>query len=311
MWKSKTLVLIFVLLHNIYSSDKTNRETIANQGGDIQNRCEHRKMLGKMACIPNNYMKEDAPGRPTSIKTKLEIDNIREINDKEMRLTFEVYLELIWVDNRIITLSTDKPVVLNNKIINKIWKPDLWIKNLYNFKVHTVVEPTSGLMITKDNDCNYSFCHESRNEVDTIIHYNMEAEVTIYCNFKFDGYPMDTQFCEFVMDGSYWVDDVVIFEYELGLFRETEKNVLLDEFDIGMVFKLSNDKSGINSKFILKRNIFPFFLKYYLPSAAIVVMASLSFFVTKDSNAILGRMAMVVTLILTLTNILIAQQVSI
>ena len=309
MWKSKTSILIFILLHNIYSSDKTKSKTMVNEGKDIPDICEQRTMLGKMACIPNNYMKEDAPERPTIIKTKLEIDNVREINDKEMRLAFEVYLELLWVDNRIITFSTDKPVVLNNNIINKIWKPDLWIKNLYNFKVHTVVEPTSGLMITKDNDCNDSFCTKSQNNADTIIHYNMEAEVSVYCNFKFDGYPMDTQSCEFVMDGSYCVDDVVIFEYELGLFRETEKNVLLDEFDIEMVSKLSNNKSGINSKFVLKRNIFPFFLKYYLPSAAIVIMASLTFFVTKDSNAILGRMAMVVTLILTLTNILIAQQV--
>ena len=309
MWKSKTVILIFVLLHNIHSSDKTKSKTMVNEDKDIPDICEHSTMLGQMVCIPNNYMKEDAPEIPTIIKTKLEIDNIREINDKEMRLTFEVYLELLWVDNRIITLSTNKPVVLNNKIINKIWKPDLWIKNLYNFKVHTVIEPTIGLMITKGNDCKDSFCHNSRNEVDTNIHYNMEAEVSVYCNFKFDGYPMDTQICEFIMDGSYWVDDVVIFEYELGLFRETEKNVILDEFDIEMVSKLNNNKSGINSKFILKRNIFPFFLKYYLPSAAIVIMASLSFFVTKDSNAILGRMAMVVTLILTLTNILIAQQV--
>ena len=120
MWKSKTLILIFVLLHNIYSSDKTKRKILANEDRDITDICENRTMLGKMGCIPNNYMKEDAPERPTIIKTKLEIDNIREINDKEMRLTFEVYLELFWVDNRVITLSTDKPVVLNNKVITKI-----------------------------------------------------------------------------------------------------------------------------------------------------------------------------------------------
>ena len=116
-------------------------------------------------------------------------------------------------------------------------------------------------------------------------------------------------FCEFTVDGSYWRDDVVTFKYELGLFGETEKNVLLDEFDIDVVFTPRQNSSGISSTFILRRNIFPYIIKYYLPSAAIIIMSSLSFLVTKHSSAIIGRMAMVVTLILTLTNILIAQQV--
>ena len=314
MFTTQKAIFILALISNVCHAEMSQEQNLTNENVEYPSICRNGTILGEAACLPSNYLKEDAPERPTVIKTKMEIDNIREINDKEMKIMFELYLELIWADDRIIPLSTDKPVPLNNKIINKIWKPDLWIKNLYNFKIHTLLESTSGLMIIKENDCEDSTCDGSESQGKATVYYNLEAEVSVYCNFNFDGYPMDTQKCDFIMAGSYWLEDVVTFKYEMALFGETEKNVLLDAFDINMIFNPSSNSSelfydSLSSTFILRRNIFPYILKYYLPAAAIVIMSSLSFLVTKDSNAIIGRMAIVVTLILTLTNILIAQQV--
>ena len=145
MLTTQKAIFISALISNVCHAELSQEQNLTNENVEYPSICRNGTILGEAACLPSNYLKEDAPERPTVIKTKMEIDNIREINDKEMKIMFELYLELIWADSRIIPLSTDKPVPLNNKIINKIWKPDLWIKNLYNFKIHTLLESTSGL----------------------------------------------------------------------------------------------------------------------------------------------------------------------
>jgi hypothetical protein len=272
--------------------------------------CENGTLIAGNICIPYGYMKGEAPEKPTIIKTNFEIDNIRKINDKEMRITVEFYLELVWKDNRIKTkLLEDEVMVLNNKVIETIWKPDLWIKNLHDFKIHNVLEPTSGLMIMNGDNCEVSSCTEKGTKQNTIITYNFEAQATIYCNFRFSNYPMDKQRCDLVIDRAYPISNVVNFVFEIGLFAVTGKNEVLDDFDIEVVFDPVSNQTGIRGTIHLRRNIFPYIIKYYLPCAAIMTMSSLSFFMSKESGAILGRMALLVTQFLTLTNILIAQQV--
>ena len=57
------------------------------------------------------------PKRPTDVITSFEINNIREVNDKEMRITIDFYQELIWIDNRIKTnIPTNESIVLNNEL---------------------------------------------------------------------------------------------------------------------------------------------------------------------------------------------------
>ena len=269
--------------------------------------CENGTLLSTTVCIPEGYLIGEVPDKPTVVETKIEINNIREVNNKKMRLTLDFYQELKWIDNRIKTaLAPNSFSVLNNNLINKIWKPDLWIKNLCDFNLHSVLEPTGGLLITNKVICESDECGETERKGDTIVAYNMEAEATIYCNFEFLQYPMDTQYCDFEMDGSYPYPNIIELLFKAGQFGITNKNSNVDDFAIQINFK--NNQTGMHSKIHLKRYILPFVIKYYLPSIAIITVSLISFLISVYS--IPARVALLVTQFLTLTNILIAQQVN-
>ena len=267
--------------------------------------CQNGTLLSRSVCVPEGYLKGEAPDNPTLVKTMMEINNIREVNNKKMRLTLDFYQELQWIDNRIRTsLSAEDTSVLNNYLIDNIWKPDLWIKNLCDFKLQSVLEPTSGLLITSKEMCYSQNCTQKDIKRNTVISYNIEAEATIYCNFKFMNFPMDTQYCDFVMDGSYPYP-IIELKFELGQFGITNQNSNVDDFAIEITFK--NNQTGMHSTIKLERCILPFIIKYYLPCIAIITVSLINFLISVSS--IPARVALLVTQFLTLTNILIAQQV--
>ena len=147
-------------------------------------------------------------------------------------------------------------------------------------------------------------------KTNTKIVYNLEAQATIYCNFQFFYYPMDYQTCDFEMDGAYPRPGIVNFIFHAGFFAVTNKNAILDDFEINVTYKDGSNRTGIHGVITLGRSIFPYVIKYYLPCIAIIAMSALSFVMSKESEAIVGRVALLVTQFLTLTNILIAQQVN-
>ena len=301
---------IFVYINFVNSLSATSSPSSTSKYAERKLDCENGTLLSTSVCIPEGYLKEEVPEIPTVANTKIEINNIREVIDKKMRITLDFYQELIWVDNRIKTrLATNAVSVLNNNAINNIWKPDLWIKNLADFKLYGVLGPTCGLMIMDKEYCDHFNCTEKETKRNTLVSYNLEALATIYCNFHFQNYPMDIQYCEFMMDGAYPYPKIVKFSFELGVFGVTNKNSNIDDFDIEITFTYRNNQTGIHSVIKLERYIFPFLIKYYIPCTAIITMSSASFLLSKEHIA--ARVAVLVTNFLTLTNIQMAQQVNI
>ena len=272
--------------------------------------CENGTLLSSTVCVPNGYLKGEVPEIPTIVKTRIEVNNVLEVNDKKMRITLDFYQDLIWTDNRLITnLSKNGFSVLNNDLISQIWMPDLWIKNLFDFKLLGVLKPTTGLIITvEENHCGRSNCSkEDRSRYNTVVTYNMEAQATIHCNFHFINYPLDTQHCEFLMDGSYPYPNIVDLSFELGLFGVTNQNMNIDDFTVDIRFEDKENQTGIHSTIKLQRCLLPFVIKYYLPCIAIITVSLISFLISVDSTP--ARVGLLVTQFLTLINILIAMQV--
>ena len=137
--------------------------------------------------------------------------------------------------------------------------------------------------------------------------YNLEAQATVYCNFNFLNYPMDTQTCDFTIDGSYPYPDIVEFRFKEGHFGVTNHNFNTDDFVIDVTFKDNTNETGIHSTINMKRCVLPFIIKYYLPAIAVISVSSIGFLLPLYS--VPARVVLLVTQFLTLTNILIAQQV--
>ena len=296
------ILLYFLFTYNLHLQNGCMADKIG------KNDCNKGVLLSKSVCIPEGYLKGEAPSKNTIVYTYIEINNLRAVNDKQMSISLDYYQDMRWVDNRIQTKfeAYEDISVLNNNLIDQIWMPDLWIQNLYAHELHSVLQPTGGLTIGKN--CGKYKCIEEEEMHSTLIRYNLEALATIYCNFDFINYPMDTQTCEFVMDGAYPEPGVVQFELKHGQFGTTHKNTNTDDFEIDISFaNKTQNPFGVHCTIKMKRCLLPFVIKYYLPCIAIIIVSLISFLISIDSLP--ARVALLVTQFLTLTNILIAQQV--
>ena len=173
--------------------------------------------------------------------------------------------------------------------------------------------PSIGLSVLRTDSCTPSNCSSNQKKFDTAILFNFEARATVFCNFKFFSYPMDTQTCDFVMSSAYPFPNVIEFKLQETGFGTTFNSSNTDEFELYTTFNdirlqiVDRRFSGISCRLKMVRRLLPYILRYYLPCIAIVVLTMISFLLAL--NLIEARSTLLVTILLTLTNILMAQQV--
>ena len=191
-----------------------------------------------------------------------------------------------------------------------------------SFKRLSILNPTNGfLKIHSKQDNN-------------LVDYVFNAEVTISCDFLYRAYPMDEQHCELRMgsishgrnlefvlwskvpgvafhDSKFDSPPPETFDMK-GFHMTVEKTT--DNFtyctsDSMKKIKLCKEKHIQHVVFDIqmKRLFQPFFMHYYAPCIAIVLVTQTSFIIPPD--CIPGRVALLVTQFLTLVNIFIDQQV--
>ena len=267
--------------------------------------CPRGKLLSSSICIPNEYRKGELPQIPLEINTAVEVNNIREIDDKKMTISLEFHPQLVWEDGRILTNFSNEEKksgkVLNNVNLGYLWKPDLLIKNICDFKVHTILEDMSGFAIGN------GLALGLRDE--TVVWYEFSARAVIYCNFQFLRYPMDHQECNFTIGTTYPARRAIIFVFHTSEFSFKDARQNTDQFNLQLQNLDKDAKNDTKFGFTIRmsRRLQPFIMECYLPCIAIVVVSHISFIVPLD--ALPGRIALLVTQFLTLANICIHQQV--
>ena len=178
------LILIVGVLNDNPHAEVVGQSKYADlNNGERFVECPGGVLLSSSICIPHGYRKGEPPKIPVEIHTAIEVKNIREIDDKKMTVSLEFHPQFAWCDDRIVTNFTDyekkKGKVMNNNNIEKLWKPNLLIKNLSEFELHSVLEDVSGLSI--GNGLVLGLNNE------TIVWYKFSANASIYCNFDFLG----------------------------------------------------------------------------------------------------------------------------
>ena len=321
------------------SADK-DKKSLESSNEPAFTDCPQSRILSEKICLLDDYLRADSP---LSIKTvsgwskldeitvncESEIVSIREVDDKKQSITFEISVHLQWRDDRIMVKKEQSLDgtwhTLDSNQINQIWNPDLTIYNMSNFKRLSILNPTNGfLKIYAD----YS------NEV--IVDYAFGADVTIACLFEFADYPLDEQKCEMRMGSTSYGRDLnfvpwsrvpgvafikskkedeppEIFEskgFHITITKSTDDFSWCQNLTNKEKIKLCTDKHLQHIVFAveMKRSFQPFFMHYYAPCIAIVLVTHASFIIPPD--VIPGRIALLVTQFLTLVNIFIDQQVN-
>ena len=86
-----------------------------------------------------------------------------------------------------------------------------------------------------------------------------------------------------------------------GSYANEIKNDRLQEYHIFVKNVMNPFEGTVGMNFLFKRHSFPYIFKYYLPCSGLVVLTSLSFFISP--KMVPGRGGIMVTLFLVLNNI--------
>ena len=137
----------------------------------------------------------------------------------------------------------------------------------------------------------------------------MDFFVTIECKFDYIGYPMNKETCELRFDSTE-VDplDLQLFDPE-GLCNKQEKAYERNGFYVTAACIIKSEQSNqIGFNFYVERELAKYIFQYYLPSVMIVTISQTAFVI--PLSALAGRIGLVATQFLALTNIFINEQVA-
>ena len=248
---------------------------------------------------------------------------ISDVNEERGTIKINAPGVVLFWEDRNVTINLSK--IKEGRLINPTTEnmsllifPNEFIRNKdYNYKLWT---PTQSISVEneidrKSKDPNDSWgtqllgvkFSDPLNDATPLINLKMAFTVTIDCDFDYLWYPMDNQTCglRFL---SFPIKPLNLFLKDLTGACNLLSDVGYERNGFQVSLACINQTDGqVGIDFYLKRNINKYVCQYYLPSAIIVIVSQTSFFI--PLTAIPGRIGLVVTQFLALTNIFINEQV--
>ena len=307
------LLPLCISTRNTYEDNKTTKEMIEEAGCPFVS--DNQYLVRDVCLLPNyenNQMPVD-PGGKVMVNVSLFSALVIEVDEKRSSLTVKLSQFLEWRDSRIRLRKSDTSIVwLSQQHINDIWHPDLNIHtgNLMTWNSHNVNALYGKLVILKDHFASEKMKNGekdsnaiSASSNDFSLGALKSWTAKLRCVFDFTIYPFDSNECRFVQFG---IEGMNLSLKQVG--NRMEWSHKIDGFDIEIkdIGAFETDLIGFN--ILIKRMVEPYFYQYYLPCMAIVIVSLVSFLI--PISALPGRIALVVTQFLTLTNIFMHQIVS-
>ena len=296
-------------------------------------------------CITKDYDYSHPPRKITKVFNVYKSINVINIDEKQRIITVNIKMFSTWEDSRIkVKFSNDEPIILPpyTKTMNYLL---VWISlqsgSITNLKeIKHLLDPiVFGWTILHPYIPidNHLLPPNSFTEKATFVSSEIEWQVTIFCDFEFSYLPFDTQVCKVrffnsnvnvtmikaqndentskgaskkTNSANYSVgmasDMNYLNEYSVNGFRMTTKiiDTSLKYTDWG-TYRIVESIYGFDIK--MKRRLNPYIYQYYLPAITLVIITSLSFIIPLSATP--GRVSLVVTQCLTLTNIFINERV--
>lgn len=260
------------------------------------------------ACLPRGYAENVAPNSDgaTWIGVWYRKLQFLDLQEDEKTFTIGVKSSYHWPDKRIIGNIEQTKKVINFVLtaeLPAVWKPLPKIRDLKTMKPSTGPSEftTLYLLVDKNEYLNH-----------TVLSIGMEYRAIVYCPLEFQTFPFDVQKCRFIDvnrskdRASYLIGNRILIGKRRFDKLPTSPKFIAHGFEVTFEFK--NFTYGTGFEIVLKRLVKPHLLQYYLPCFAIVCMAFVSFIV--PISAIPGRVALIVTQFLTLTNMFIHHMVN-
>ncbi|XP_055920251.1 glycine receptor subunit alpha-2-like isoform X2 [Eupeodes corollae] len=228
------------------------------------------------------------------------VEENKELSKKFQEISFDVFLQVIWTDLRIRPRETNLTRTKNFTELQieerqKIWVPDLYIRQLKEMKIIKLFEDISSLRLYQNS---------------TIV-LSIGATIIIKCDMDFVLYPLDVQKCPVDFSSYKYSRHEMEFHWKRGnaitypndfgngFFRLPKYVVSFHpELDMRIINYGDEDHSSARLEITLSREVKSYLLENYLPSTLFVSMSWGSFVVVPE--VVPGRMVLLVTTLLSL-----------
>ncbi|XP_050438203.1 glycine receptor subunit alpha-4-like isoform X2 [Adelges cooleyi] len=243
---------------------------------------------------PKNYDKNRAPkvqGQPTIVYFHVTVLSLDSINEESMTYVADIFLAQSWRDPRLRMPEnmSEEYRILDVDWLHQIWRPDCFFKNAKKVTFHEMSIPNHYLWLYHDK---------------TLL-YMSKLTLVLSCAMKFESYPHDTQICTMMIESlSHTTHDLVF------IWNMTDPLVVNPEIELPQLDISNNVTSDCTIQystgnftclavvFNLRRRLGYHLFHTYIPSALIVVMSWISFWIKPE--AIPARVTLGVTSLLTL-----------
>ncbi|XP_022651030.1 glycine receptor subunit alpha-3-like isoform X2 [Varroa destructor] len=233
--------------------------------------------------------------RPTEVKVNIHVNSIGPIVAANMEYGMDIYLRQSWNDKRLnlSRFGINTTVALNGEdLMEKIWKPDLFFRNVKRAAFHRVTVPNMLVRIAPDGQ----------------VLYSMRLTLSLACVMVFRYYPLDTQKCNVILGAYAQTIDQTRISWQEHKPIVIESPIELPEFDLtGHThgsFTRSVDTgtfSFLNVTLTLARQNGYHLIQTYLPTFLIVTISWVSFWLNIDATP--ARVTLGVTTLLTMTTV--------
>ena len=274
------------------------------------------QFLQRKQCLMPYYLSMEPPKNVennTVINVYFQNIRVLEVHERKNKITLQIYQYLEWQDERIISdfsSMSSSWTRLTPNAVDKIWHPNLgtYTYSLQDWK--SLYDPY-WYEIVGIGDRPYQRNPELMPNISTLFAWK-DWRATLFCEFDFSNFPLDTQYCVFRQALTPAMCFLDIPE-KPDQWNHIANGYKVEVIQTGSLIEYNNtlqngsNKCGFN--LTLDRILQPYLLQYYFPSMAIVIVSQISFII--PLSAIPGRVALIVTQFLTLTNIFIHLMVSV
>ncbi|XP_006571289.1 glycine receptor subunit alpha-4 isoform X2 [Apis dorsata] len=243
---------------------------------------------------PKLYDKHRAPkflGQPTIVYFHVTVLSIDSINEESMTYVADIFLAQSWRDSRLRlpeNMSEDYRI-LDVDWLHNIWRPDCFFKNAKKVTFHEMSIPNHYLWLYHDK---------------TLL-YMSKLTLVLSCAMKFESYPHDTQICSMMIESLSHTTQDLVFIWNMTDPLVVNPEIELPQLDISNNYTTdctieysTGNFTCIQIVFNLRRRLGYHLFHTYIPSALIVVMSWIAFWIKPE--AIPARVTLGVTSLLTL-----------
>ena len=264
-------------------------------------------------CLPSSYqvMKPPDISINTPVGVVIHAKRFLEINERRRSITLVIELLLFWEDTRIkihgsgLNRNVTLPRIRTSHPY--IWVPLLYPDIMNIREINSVYGDGISVGLGKGKDTNQALSTDLFSPNATVMYAFPMWKVKLFCPFEFSKYPFDQQTCSFMI-AAFNLNITICEQQAWGYLRE--KQLDFGGYDLNRtqfkegpwyesIVEANVEVFGFHIK--MTRQIETYFYQYYLPCMAVVITSIFSFIV--PLTAIPGRVMIVVTQFLTLTNL--------